>query len=192
MLAAMLQRDYVLPDAAARTLAASLRRKRFETDAFIMRSGQRDGALYFIEAGIWRVFYPTADGREYNKAFVSEGMCFVALSAHLQGTPVAFDVQAMTGGVAWAMPYADFERKCDHDPSFAGLWRRYMQAHFVRHESREAALQQLDAEGRYAWFLERHPTLADRIPQYQVASYLGLTPVTLSRVRRARADAPPG
>ena len=180
--------DHGLSEELAHALAARFAGRRFARGEHVMRAGQRDTSLYYIHEGVWRVYYQSSNGRQHNKAFVREGMFFVALSAYLEQTPLRFDVEALEDTEALSMPYVELERWMERDPRLAGSWRRYMQAHFVRHEAREAVLQLEDAAGRYLWFRERHPGLVDRVPLYHVASYLGLTNVTLSRVRRRLAD----
>jgi CRP-like cAMP-binding protein len=186
-LVARLTRDHALPPRLARKLASEFQPVTHAASSHVMRAGGRDRSLYLLEAGLLRVYYRTAAGKEFNKAFVHEGMFFVALSAHLADEPVRFDVQALEETRAYRMPYARFHAWMEEAPALGRAFRRYMEAHFVRHEAREAALQLEDATGRYRWFLRQHPGLIQRVPLYHVASYLGLTDVTLSRVRRKLA-----
>ena len=177
-----------LAEELAYALAERFAVRSFGRGEHVMRAGSRDTSLYYIHEGVWRVYYSSSNGRQHNKAFLHEGMFFVAFSAYLEQVPLRFDVEALEDTEALSMPYVEFEHWMERDPRIAGSWRRYMQAHFVRHEAREAVLQLEDAAGRYLWFLQRHPGLVDRVPLYHVASYLGLTNVTLSRVRRRLAD----
>jgi CRP-like cAMP-binding protein len=177
---------YQLPPPLALELTRAHTPCSVERGAYLLRAGEHDGSLYFLDQGVLRLFYTGAGGKEHNKAFVSDGMFFVALSAYLQAEPARFTVQALEDTRALKLPYAQLEAWIDKDLALAKLWRRYMEAHFVRHEAREVALQLEDAEGRYRWFLAQHPGLSERVPLYHIASYLGVTNVTLSRVRRAR------
>jgi CRP-like cAMP-binding protein len=186
-LTAHLASELALPPALAGKLAAEFRVVQHGAGHPLMAAGSRDRSLYLLESGLLRVYYTTTDGKEFNKAFVREGMFFVALSAYLTDGPLCFAVQTLEPVRAYRMPYPRFHEWVEREPSLARAWRRYMEAHFVRHEAREAALQLEDADGRYRWFLEQHPGLIERVPLYHVASYLGLTNVTLSRVRRRLA-----
>jgi CRP-like cAMP-binding protein len=181
----LLIEQYAVPRAVAVELSAAFAPCRFARGEFLLRTGERDDALYFVDEGVLRAFMTAPDGKEHNKAFVGDGMFFVALSAYLRSEGARFDVQALAPTRALKLSYARFEAWAERDLALAKLWRRYMEAHFVRHEAREAVLQLEDARGRYRWFLQQHPWVGERVALYHIASYLGVTNVTLSRVRRA-------
>jgi CRP-like cAMP-binding protein len=189
-LSELLTSRYQVTPSVAEQLRAQFSACTFREGDTVVRAGDQCPDLYFVESGLWRLFYLQQDGKEFNKAFVREDMFFVALSAHLRGEPVRFSVQALETTKALRMPYPRFAEWVEAEPVLARLWRRYMEAHFVRHEAREATLQLEDAAGRYRWFLEQHPGLIERVPLYHVASYLGMTNVTLSRVRRSFTKRP--
>lgn len=102
----------------------------------------------------------------------------------LTRTPCRFGIQALEKTRVIKARFADFTRLFDTDIRWERLGRVLAEQHFILKEQREAALLLDDAETRYRQFLEDYPGLDKRIAQYHIASYIGVTPVTLSRVRK--------
>jgi hypothetical protein len=113
-----LTRDHGLSVALARKLAAEFRLVQHDASAHLLRAGSRDRSLYLLESGLLRVYYETARGKDFNKAFVREGMFFVALSAYLTNEAVQFSVQALEPTRAYCMPFPRFP------PAVPGAARR--------------------------------------------------------------------
>lgn len=151
---------------------------------FLVQVGGADPRLFFILKGLLRIYYIDHSGREFTKAFVSENMFYTGLTSYLVDEPSGFSVEALETCELLFIDYACFEQAVKSDLSMANLWRNYMQAHFVRHEKREASLLLSTGKEKYLNFLAQYPGLEKRIPQYQIASYIGLTEASLSRVKR--------
>lgn len=151
---------------------------------YLWHAGDCDPRLYFVERGLVRLFYPLDDGSEFNKAFASEGLFVVGLTAFLKQEPCRFAAQALEETTLQVAAFASFRQRLLDNTAYAGAWLRYMEQHFIRHEEREAELQVNSAAERYRQFQQRHPGLLARLPQYHIASYLGITEVSLSRLRR--------
>ena len=80
--------------------------------------------------------------------------------------------------------FRDFEALFDRHACWERVGRKIAEGMFISKERRERELLMLSAEERYRLFLGRYKHLEKRIPQYQIAAYLGITPVALSRIRR--------
>lgn len=138
--------------------------------------------LYFVQAGLVRLAYAQPDGKEYNKAFLREGMFVAALSASLTGQPTSFFAETLERCHLHVADFEQFRAASIDDPVLTGVWRHFLEAQFVRQEQREAMLQMLDAKARYQRLRALEPELFERVPQYHIASYLGMSEVSLSRV----------
>lgn len=165
-------------------LSRHARRVNFIKGETVMDTGATDHHLYWLEQGLWRVFYVAESGREFIKAFIVDGMFFVAFNAFLQQRPSAFMVQALEDSRAIQVPYSIFYKHVRTDAAVAQLWRCYMEQHFIRHEERERILLLSSGAERYQYFLKEYPGMEKRIPQYHIASYLGLTEQSLSRLKK--------
>ena len=146
--------------------------------------------VLFVERGLLRFYYPAADGRESNKAFVAEGEFAGALAAAGLGVPILYGIEALEPTRLLAATVGRWSALLDTDPAFERVGRKLAERILVRKERKARSLMVEDARARYLAFVEARPDLVQRVPLYHVASYLGVTDVHLSRVRRALAAQP--
>lgn len=160
--------------------------RRFQADDVLFSTGDRPDVLYFIQSGLVRFFYLTDDGKEFNKNFVAAGSVVTSLSTFLSGVPSPFFTQALEDTVTIALPMEFVRRQVEADIYWERLLSRSVAMLALKKEQREASFLLQDAGARYEAFLDDFSDLAPRLPQYHVASYLGVTPVALSRIRARR------
>ena len=174
--------------ASLEAVAALTREVQLAKGDYFARAGEHPRALGFVLEGVLRAFLRSEDGREYNKSFFLEGRFVVALTSVISGEANRIDIQALTPVRLLSMDYAAFTALYDAHHDLERLARRLVEFEWAAKEQREIALVLDDAASRYRSFQREHPGLETRIPQYHVASYLGITPIHLSRIR-ARRDA---
>lgn len=149
-----------------------------------IREGQLAREIGFLAEGVMRAYYRNAAGQEYNKHFFT-APCFIGGYASLiTGAPNMIQQEALTDCVVLSAPYGPFRQLFDHCPDLERAARILAEGFFVAKEQREIEIVQLDAEARYRLFRERFPALEALVPQYHIASYLGVSPTQLSRIRR--------
>ncbi len=152
-------------------------------EGYLLRAGEASEWLAFVNAGLVRFFYTTSDGREFNKSFSRENDFAGAYSAWLTGEPARFSIQALEPCRLLRARLDDIAALFDQHPCWQKLGRLLVEQLYVKKEQREAEFLLDDATSRYRRFGEQYPGLEARLPQYHVASYLGITPVALSRIR---------
>ena len=150
--------------------------------------GSSDHRVAFVERGLLRFYYPTDDGRPSNKAFVVEGEFAGALAAAHLDVPILYGIEALEDTRYLSASVADWTALMDRDPAFDRLGRKLAERILARKERRTRSLLLQTAAQRYADLVDQRPDLVQRVPQYHLASYLGVTDVHLSRVRRALAE----
>ena len=139
-----------------------------------------------MERGALRLYYLDRDGAESNKNFFLDGALCWPITPTLRQQPVMFHVEPLEDSVVWALPLpADCS---DPLPSagwapWAALEHRVLCALLDGKMQREQEFLQLSARQRYTRLLEQHPQWAERIALKHLASYLGVTDVSLSRLR---------
>lgn len=190
-LRAALSRWAELPDPRWEELASIFRVERAPRGAYLLLPGDEDHDLMFVGRGLLRIYYIDEDGREANKAFPAEDGFAGPLATALLGVPSRYGIQALEDSVLLAARYADYFALLDRHPVFDRLGRRIVEWVLGQRELREQSLLQRDTRQRYHDFREQHPGLVERLPQYHIASYLGVTEVTLSRLKRSLAEASP-
>jgi CRP-like cAMP-binding protein len=175
-------------------LGRELRAVRLEKGAFFVRPGEPSGAVALVRSGLLRFYYTDTEGAEFTKAFRGPGELVAAFAELLLGLPSRTHIQAVEASVVLVADFARLDRALARFPAWQPLARLIAEHFYVVKEKREFELLQLSAEERYRRFVADSPELLGRLPQYSVASYLGVTPVALSRIvsrlKRRRASRP--
>ncbi len=140
--------------------------------------------IYFVCDGLLRFYYLSDEGVESNKAFVAENTFAGALAALALDLPVLYGIQALEPTTYLAAKLQDFVDLYELDPVFEKLGRKFAEWLLIRKELRTRSLLQQQAKQRYISFAQNYPQFIDRVPQYHIASYLGITEVSLSRIKR--------
>lgn len=157
---------------------------RVKKNRFFIDFGEVPDKMAFIISGLFRVFYVTEEGTERVIVFRDRNHFLSAFSAFLEGTPSWYAIQALEDSVLLCITLQEYKRIMEHNSCWNTFVRRYVEALFIEKEKRERGFLSEDATTRYLTFLKSHPNLEKRIPQLYIASYLGITPVALSRIRK--------
>lgn len=150
---------------------------------YFTRAGETPEYFGFINAGLVRFFYQTPQGQEFNKSFAYENHFVGAYSAFLTNTTARFSVQALEDSNLLVANMRHMVALFDKHSCWEKFGRILAEQLYIKKEQREAEFLLDDAETRYHSFLQRYPGLEERLTQYHIASYVGITPVALSRIR---------
>lgn len=174
----------------------------FEECALLFNSRLLDRGEYFVHAGstcdsvalvnrgVARLFYTREDGREFNKGFVVAPDFMAVLDALITQEPSRLSIQALTPMQVLVAPYAQLAAFFDRDVYWQRVQRRIVEQVYVKKVRREASLLMDSAERRFADFTSEYPEVAEVVPDYHVAAYLGITPEALSRLKRVGRKIP--
>lgn len=152
------------------------------------RAGDTDDSIFFVNKGLLRFYYITEDGKEHNKSFSIENQFAGGLSISDQSIPTRYFIQAMEESQVLRIPLNDLNGLFSISHTWANLGRIFMESVAVRKSLREAEFLLDSAETRYREFNRLNPELTSRLPLYHITSYLGITDVALSRIRKRIAD----
>jgi CRP-like cAMP-binding protein len=151
--------------------------------------GEKSKQIGFLTSGIIRAFYRNNEGVEYNKHFFIPNNIIGGYSSLVTSTANKIIQQALTDCKLLVGNYAEITKLYDLYPDFERFGRRLAELYFVNKEQREIEIVLLNADERYLIFRRDYPQLEQLIPQYHIASYLGITPTQLSRIRRKFSEA---
>jgi len=151
---------------------------------YFIKDGEVAKTIGFLESGIIRGYYRSKEGMEYNKHFFTHPCMIGGYSSFITGKPNQINQQALTDCVIYTARYADIQDLYEAHPTIERVARVLAEQFFVQKEQREIELVLLDAEKRYEIFRRDFPGLEQQIPQYHIASYLGISATQLSRIRR--------
>ena len=172
-----------LPEHEWKYLVSLLSEKNLAENEFFVREGDPVRSVGFVAKGILKDYYLTEDGREFVKEFESEG-CFVGpYSGLLTDGKSHFNTVALEATELLVIPLTSMKSLFERHASWEVFGRRLAEFLFLERERRERDLLIKDATERFEAFLLRYGHIANRIPQKEVAAYLGITPVSLSRLR---------
>ena len=152
--------------------------------------GQERHEVGFIHCGIVRYFVLTPDGTDSTKDFSLSGSFTVSFGSAALGKPAAVAIEAVVRTELLVWPYQVLLDLYASDMEWQKVGRRIAELLYVRKEQRELSFLMLDAEARYRNMRAQFGAAAEVIPQYHLASYLGIRPQSLSRLKRRIADEP--
>ncbi|WP_164779542.1 Crp/Fnr family transcriptional regulator [Paenibacillus kobensis] len=184
LLASKLQSVVSIPSEEWCHFRTMLVHERIRKQEHYVRAGEEADSVGFVASGLFRLYYSTKEGDEYNKSFCGQGDWIASYSSLLLREPSFFSIQALSDGELLTFRYRDYQTLYDRHPCWERLGRIIAERMFIQKEKRERELLLLPAEARYRLFSEQFGHVAEQIPQYHIASYLGITPVALSRIRR--------
>ncbi|WP_308364908.1 MULTISPECIES: Crp/Fnr family transcriptional regulator [unclassified Microbulbifer] len=148
-------------------------------------AGEVPATFSFVYSGLFRVFTVDNKGNEYNKNFFDEGKFPGAMTALLKSEPSEFTIEALEDSAIIEIHFQRFRQLLLERDDLKMFQIHYLERNWLlAKDAREVEIVQEDAAQRYRRFLREFPTLAGRLPQYHIASHLGITPTQLSRVRK--------
>ena len=147
----------------------------------LLRPGQVATSFLFVEEGVLRTFEYDDEGNDLTKFFFSEGQFVTNLHSYTSGQPSDFSIETLT-----PCTIRSFDKAATGEiPNWANLFSALLQKELGKKVRDQYYLRNHDARETYARFLHRHGDLVNRVPLKHIASYLGIAPPTLRRVRRA-------
>ena len=141
--------------------------------------------IYFINQGLARVYY-FKDDTDITESFSFENQIVVRVESLFTGKPSRKGIQILEDSDIVAINATQLFRLYDAFPEIERLFRKIFEAGYVETIHRIESLQFHTAEERYRDLLEASPNILQRVPLKYIASYLGITPVSLSRIRSLR------
>ena len=151
---------------------------------FFAQEGEYTQQIGFLKEGIVRAFFLNHEGKEYNKQFFVGPSIIGPYTSLLTKQPNKIAQQALTNCKVLVADFSKIETLYDKFHDLERLGRKIAEFYFLEKEQKEIEMALLDADKRYLIMRERFPTIERIIPQYYIASYLGISPTQLSRIRR--------
>lgn len=164
--------------------------KSLEKETVLQEIGKPGLKHHFIIHGIARLYYITPEGKELNKGFYDENSMVGSLSALILNEPSRFAIETLEPSIVIELDLKSFRALAYSNQGWLRVFNYCCQMMLVRNERREAELLTMSSKQRFLQFTRNFPNYLDRIPQYHIASYLGITPVALSRYKKQWLEEP--
>ncbi len=153
-------------------------------DTFFLQEGENSTEIGFIISGIFRSYYVDKIGNDITKYFYTEGGILFSYAAYLSLKESMYYIQALEDSEILVATISDFERIIEGNYELLLFYKKMIDRVLVMKEEHASSFKLLNSIERYKQFLTTYPDLEKRIKQYYLASYLGITPVSLSRIRK--------
>ncbi|MCD2259105.1 Crp/Fnr family transcriptional regulator [Psychroserpens luteolus] len=164
-------------------LYAIAKLKEFKAGTKLVDIGDIGKKLYLINKGVLRSYLIMENGKELTKTLFTPIEFFTSFASILTNKPSEFILETLTDCHIYEMNYEEFRDLCNTDIKVLKFYTRYLEFLFVENEKVFIEISSMKAKERYITLKKRIPNIDDLIPQYQIASYLNITPVQLSRIR---------
>lgn len=173
---------YAMPATSEDLLARHLSEVTYPKGYHLLEAGKVETNIYFLQKGIVRAYSPI-NGEEVTFWFGSEGATIVSLKSYTCNKPGYETIEVMEDSVLYVLKRNDLYKLFERDIHIANWGRKFAESELVKAEEKIISLLFWDASDRYKYLLENMPDLLQRIPLGAIASYLGVTQVSLSRIR---------
>lgn len=168
-----------IEELATRVTARKMKRKEF-----FLQEGQVCHHYGFVLRGCFRTYSPDATGKEHNLQFAAENDWIVDISSFYSNKPSRLFIETLEPSHILLIEKNDLLYLYQRHRKFARYFKVIFENKFVEMQNRVLQNISSTAEERYLTFLEQYPGLSNRLPGIHIASYLGVTPEFLSKVRK--------
>ena len=173
---------YAMPDASLYRLQQCLTEVSYPKGFRVLESGKVEKNIFFIKKGIVRA-YTSVDGKDITFWVGKEGATLVSMKGYVNDEPGYETMELMEDSVLYVLKRKKLKELFSEDIHIANWGRRYAEMELLATEERLISMLSAIASERYKELLEKEPDLLQRLPLGSIATYLGITQASLSRIR---------
>jgi len=151
---------------------------------FLLQEGEVARSIAFVTSGCLRAYTVDHKGEEHLIQFAIADWWVSDLQSFLSGAPATYNIDALQDSEVLLLEREARDRLLEAVPGMERFFRLLQEANYIATHRRINESLSASAEERYLAFLKTYPALAEQVPQSQIASYLGITPQSLSRIRK--------
>ena len=159
------------------------RLRKLKKGDYLCKPGEIATEIGFIVKGVFRVYY-LVEGKESTRFLGCENIFIGSIPSFTTQKPSIEYVEALENSELLMLSFQDLQKMCDISPKWDRLVRYLAEYSYNEQQSRIYSLIALTAQERYEQLTKTRPDFIQRIPQYIIANYLGISPETLSRIRK--------
>jgi CRP-like cAMP-binding protein len=185
---ASISRRITLTEAEFTHFTTFLHHKTYKKKEFMLKAGEVSRHLAFVNQGCFRTYSIDKTGEEHILQFSLEDWWVGDAYSALTQKPSIYFIEALEDSDIYFIDYQHIEQMYAEIPKFERFFRILSQNRFIALEERINGELSASAEERYLDLLNRYPTLPQRVPQQYIASFLGIQPPSLSRIRKNLAE----
>lgn len=179
----ILDNIYLLPEASKNILKEHIVAVRHSKEHILLKTDKIETSIYFIKKGIVRA-YAIPNGNEITFWFGEEGEAILSMKSYVENKKGYENIELLEDCELYKLKIETLNNLYNQDIHIANWGRRLAEKELLKIESRIISTELLSAKERYDELIINFPSLVQRVPLKHIASYLGITPVSLSRVRK--------
>lgn len=168
-------------------LAASFKLRQVKAGTYIEELHEVASEILFVESGILRLLGADISGNDITKYFIKEHQFFANLESYYTRQPATEAIQAVVASKIYTIAFSAFEGYFQTIPNLYVYFKTLSEASLLQKIKDNDFLNYGDAKTKYLELLRRYPAIIQQVPQQYIASYLKITPQSLSRIRKALA-----
>ncbi len=161
----------------------SFRKEKYKKGDFFIRLGGYNNKVSFVSKGLFKLYY-LAEGQEKIMLFFAEGQFLIDYFGYLTQTPSIRPIEALEDSLAYTITREKLNNLLETSQAWSTIARIMAERAYILAVQRANRLLHDDFDTRFITFMTEYPSLLQRVPQYMIASYLDMTPETLSRVKK--------
>ncbi|MEC3908562.1 Crp/Fnr family transcriptional regulator [Tamlana sp. 2201CG12-4] len=158
--------------------------RKYLKGQFIVQQGDICKNSSFLVSGCTKTFYVDDKGQEHIVMFAVEDWWVTDIGSFITQTPADYNVQCLESTEVFQFSYETQEELFQAVPKLERLFRKMLEKHLVSSQKRIVRGLSLNAKEQYLFFKQQYPTIEKRVPQYMIASYLGITKEFLSKIKK--------
>lgn len=166
------------------TIKSFLTPKKIRKKQYLLQEGEVCKYIAFVEKGVLRAYTVSDKGGEHIIQFALEGWLISDLFSFLTGEQATYNIDAIENSELLLISKASHEELLRTLPKYETYTRLQLTGAYIAMQRRLTSIISLTLEERYTYFTSLYPDIVQRVPQHMIASFMGLTPETLSRVRK--------
>lgn len=183
LLAYFQERTHINEDTLT-SLTPYFKERTFRKHEFLLREGEVCKSNYFVVSGCLRMFSVNRDGLENTRHLAFEGKFGTSFTSLITGQPSIEYIQALENTTVLSISKEDFYYLVANEPAVNQVYLKILESAYITTQKRIYDFQGMDSMQRLKWLLDQQPNVFDRLSSKVIASYLGITPYTLSRIKR--------
>jgi CRP-like cAMP-binding protein len=158
--------------------------QKIKNKSSMLKAGHACRSIYFVNKGCLRIYYTDSDGDEHTVLFCPENWWATDIASFSAQKPALFSIGAIEETEVFSVTFESLEKLYSQIPKFERFFRILTQNGYGIQQRRIVSYLSKSAKERYELFQKEYPKLEQRISQKHIASYVGITPVFLSRLRK--------
>ncbi|EMS34359.1 cAMP-binding protein [Mariniradius saccharolyticus AK6] len=183
-----IEKEIKLSETDKELIVSLVRERKIKKGQFLSHEGAISRCTNFVIEGSIRTYFIDLNGQEHIVQFAIEGWWISDLNSFIMQVPATFNVQAIEDSTVLELAYENLELLYEKIPKLERYFRILTQRAFVAFQQRIIQNISMTAEDRYLSFVKKYPKIEVRIPQRLVASYLGISPEFLSKIKKRLKD----